>query len=884
MRTWCAAGSAAHRFGILTAVRAVAQSAVCTAIEAAFRAKVYAVFGVMALIFASAMAQADTATASSKFDRHLDIEMSAADRRHLLARTGFGVPGADFLALEGLSRREAVDHIISRLHTVPTYAMPQWTEASVPHYHAKADMDAMQRMLFDQRRDAELGSLRQWWVREMLEGTSAATERLVLLWHDLVPVDYQAINRGSLALARQNALFRRSHQGSWAQLLKALLKDAALLSYLDNSKNRKNAPNENLGREFLELFTLGVGNYSEYDVREAARALTGHTFSTVANLVFYVHSGHHDPSDKTLFGQTGPHDAEALVDIVLQQPEAALHLARVYWHAFVSDAEPDPTALDLIADAFRASEHDLGVLYRTVLESESFWAAEHRGGLIKSPVDLVTGLARTLEYPKRSHRHFAALQGALGLAFFDPPNVAGWDDGDAWVTPARLIARLEATTELSFGDVTAGKRGAADMSGSADMSGMSMPSMNDEATKPSSSESSTLKLRIASEAYQGPAEILVSTLTDGTPTWQSPVITLRRGHDTEKYGRPASRADLSWESLSLAVPSLLAESADAVSVEFLNDASGPGGDRNVYIDQIQFGYRATHAANGIQRSGCPPDGEAQAGNLYCKGVVTVPLSTHPPTSLSGAVTEGRDVDVPAVARASAVRLRWLNYNRANESVGATLMLEHVHLSGMHAELLQFHVGDNKNKGPHLRIESLSCRPDCFDAWPECAWVDRRDTSNVRLTLPIDPAVRAQDVCFNESLDPADRGWLELLLDNAPALLRSLKDSPVAQRDPEAFRELVRRVSAVAPPGDTDSDTSTITFDAVWAPPLSLIEDPPALVPAVEGLDALFAEFEVSGVDPVSLLWPGIEVDLPVFSGSDAQRLEAALAHPAFQLR
>lgn len=798
---------------------------------------------------------------------HLDAIMTAADRRHLLARTGFGVPPAEFQALDGLSRQQGIDKIIAGLNTEPTLAMPEWTRHSLPHYHAKSDMERPQRVQFDQRRDAELASLRNWWVAEMLGGSSAATERLVLMWHDLMPSSYRAINRGSLALARQNALFRRSHQGSWEALLKEMLRDAALLQYLDNTRNKKNAPNENLARELLELFTLGVGNYSERDVREAARALTGHATHPIAELAFRLNTGQHDRTDKTILGQTGPFKADALVDIVLQQPAAARHLARHYWHALISDATPDDAALDAIANPFRQSGHDLGVLYRTVLESESFWANEHRAGLVKSPVDIITGLARTLEYPKQASMRLASLQGALGLAFFEPPNVAGWDEGDAWITPSRLISRLDAAAELSRGDNTVlapASNESMDMTN--ESMDMTMASMDEDRANPSSEAGARLQIRIASEAYQGQAAIVVWTLVNDSPTWTSEVVPLSGGFDTEKLGRRAARTDLPWQRLDLELPATVAETAEAVRIGFINDAAGAGGDRNVFVDSLRIGQRSASAARGTQVSGCVQNDEP--GNLYCNGAVTVPL---PPVNAQ--------VDQPD-ARASAIRLRWLNHNEANGRVNANMVLENVHLPGMSAELLQFRVVDKSGADAELHMDSMDCRPVCIEHWPDCVWRDPHNPAIASLVVPLHPAARRDNACFNESFYPATREWLDLLADEVPALVRSLRGSRVAEQKPAAFSELLSRMDAVAAPGQR----RPIKIDSAFAPTAPPIETPSSVTPAIADLDELVSVLEPEGIDVPLLLWPGIDIDPPHFSGTPAEQLAAVLAHPAFQLR
>lgn len=309
----------------------------------------------------------------------LAAPLSDADRRHLLSRTGIGVAPDDYASLAGLTRAEGVERIIAGLRTRPVRPVPGFVRRPLPHYHARDDMDAVERGAFDGEREREVASLRRWWVAEMLDTDSPQTERLVWVLHDLFATSVDGTDRAALAMARQNATFRRMHSGSWEALLRAMLRDAALLEFPNAGSDARDAPNENLARELLERFTLGEGEYDEVTVREAARALTGHGTDDVADLAFRLRTWQQDRDAKTLFGVTGPHAGDDLVRLILAQPATARWPALVWWHAFVDDAPPGDAELDALASAFREAGHDLGALYRATLESEAFWAPAHRG-------------------------------------------------------------------------------------------------------------------------------------------------------------------------------------------------------------------------------------------------------------------------------------------------------------------------------------------------------------------------------------------------------------------------------------------------------------------------------------------------------------------------
>jgi len=201
------------------------------------------------------------------------IPLSLDDARHLLSRTGIGVAPVDLQRFMSMDRQQAIDTVMAEFVDVPATPMPLWTEQALPLYHARQNMDANTRATFSAARDAELAQLRQWWTIEMLQTSSPQTERMVLFWHDLFATSYYGTDQQSLAMARQNRTFRSMGMGSWEALLKAMIRDSALLEYLDSGSNHKDSPNENLARELLELFTLGEGNYEESTVREAARAI-----------------------------------------------------------------------------------------------------------------------------------------------------------------------------------------------------------------------------------------------------------------------------------------------------------------------------------------------------------------------------------------------------------------------------------------------------------------------------------------------------------------------------------------------------------------------------------------------------------------------------------
>lgn len=213
-----------------------------------------------------------------------------------------------------------------------------------------------------------------------------------------------------------------------------------MLQFLNNQQNKKLHPNENFAREVMELFTLGRGNYSETDVKEAARAFTGWSYDGQSN--FRFREREHDADAKTLLGQTGNWGGEDALRIIMQQPAAATFLVTKMYRFFVNDV-PDPARIAPLAAAFRQSGYDVSDLLERLFSADWFYAPANTGSLIKSPVALVAGLRRTLNLTVDNDKQLLGYQRALGQALFMPPNVAGWPGGRAWIDSSSLLLRLQ---------------------------------------------------------------------------------------------------------------------------------------------------------------------------------------------------------------------------------------------------------------------------------------------------------------------------------------------------------------------------------------------------------------------------------------------------------
>lgn len=367
-----------------------------------------------------------------------------ADARHLLGRTGFGATEAEVQTYATLSREAAVARLLRDPPSAAQTPAPSWAGEFIPFKRPK-DPSEPEKKAF-QRDQIEQGlELRGWWYREMLSTRSPLTERMTLFWHNHFVSSQQKV-KSPVLMYRQNLLLRRHALGNFSELLHAIAKDPAMILYLDNASNRKSRPNENFAREVMELFTLGEGHYQEPDIKEAARAFTGWSIDRDSGQ-FRFYRALHDPGDKTVLGRRGKFDGDAVLDILLDRPETAEFIVTKLWREFVSPV-PEAREVKRLAAAFRGFNYDIGKLMYALLTSDVFYAAPHRGVLIKSPVELVVGTLRTFEIQPTDLRPLALAARNLGQDVFAPPNVKGWPGGEIWINSNTLLGRKQLLERL----------------------------------------------------------------------------------------------------------------------------------------------------------------------------------------------------------------------------------------------------------------------------------------------------------------------------------------------------------------------------------------------------------------------------------------------------
>ncbi|QDT99973.1 DUF1800 domain-containing protein [Gimesia aquarii] len=293
--------------------------------------------------------------------------------------------------------------------------------------------------------------LKAWWIYRVLFTPAPLQERLTLMWHNHFATSNLKVNNLSL-MKLQNDTFRKHATAPFGDLLHAMLRDPALLIWLDASSNRRGHANENLGRELMELFTLGIGNYSESDVKNAARALTG---LTVKEGQFHFDSHRHDAGQKTILTKTGPFNADQLADVLLQNPATAKRLASRLIGEFFSEGVVNETAYNELASQLRTTNLDIGKAVETILRSQLFFSDTNINSRICDPLSFLIAPLRALELFDKPPSTLALSEWLqrMGLDLFYPPNVAGWPGHRTWLTTRTVIARANYAAAVVSGEV-----------------------------------------------------------------------------------------------------------------------------------------------------------------------------------------------------------------------------------------------------------------------------------------------------------------------------------------------------------------------------------------------------------------------------------------------
>jgi uncharacterized protein (DUF1800 family) len=356
---------------------------------------------------------------------------------HLYRRAAFGASWADLEA--GL--KDGPDKAIDRL---------------LQGGPGQDEFDKETGRLAENIRRANSGQqARAWWLYRMLYSPHPLREKMTLFWHNHFATSNAKVNNAGYMLG-QYELMRRHALGNFRPLLQEMSKDPAMMVWLDTSLSKKGMPNENYARELMELFSLGIGHYTEKDIREAAKAFTGWEIKD-GKAAF--NPKEYDAGEKTVLGKAGPFKGEDIVNICLEQPSAPYFICGKLYRFLTSEmSPPEPELLEPLAEQFRKSDYDFGALVGRMLRSNHFFSGAAYRGRIKAPVDFALGIVRGLE-GKTGTTALAATLEELGQNVFYPPSVKGWDGGPTWLNGQTLLTRQNLTLALtSTEDTRFGRR------------------------------------------------------------------------------------------------------------------------------------------------------------------------------------------------------------------------------------------------------------------------------------------------------------------------------------------------------------------------------------------------------------------------------------------
>ncbi len=375
-------------------------------------------------------------------------QWDVAKARHLLCRAGFGGTPEEVKKLHAMGLHRAVEYLVD-YQNQPSMDIP--FKAVLPE-RANRDERYLEfkrrRELINRRRRADAiqeNKLRDWWLQRMVQSPRPLEEKLTLFWHGHFSTEYRTV-RNSYAMYEQNQMLRERANGNFGVLLRGIIRDPAMIRYLDNNSNVKGRPNENLAREIMELFSLGVGNYTEEDIMEGARALTGYTYDT-ATSQFRFSITRHDAGKKTIFGQTGNWTGDDFVELILRQPATSRFIARKLFVFFVYE-NPDPEYVHRMATVLKKEQYDLSPLLKNLFMSEVFYSPDSMGNQVKSPIQLAVGTLRDLGVKEVSYAQLGKTTADMGQEIFGPPNVRGWEGGKFWVNANRIFVRYNGIADI----------------------------------------------------------------------------------------------------------------------------------------------------------------------------------------------------------------------------------------------------------------------------------------------------------------------------------------------------------------------------------------------------------------------------------------------------
>jgi uncharacterized protein (DUF1800 family) len=342
---------------------------------------------------------------------------------HLLRRAGFGATPQELKTYTALGYEKTLDQLLN----------PD-----------KVDNTELEEQIKQQDFDfTNIEDLKRWWIYRMAFTKHPLEEKMTLFWHGHFATSNRKVNN-AYGMYGQNMLFRKYALGNFHEMLYNVSKDPAMIVWLDNQQNKKGKPNENYAREIMELFTLGIGNYTEHDIKESARAFTG--WQTMPS-GFFFNQRQHDDGPKTFLGTTGNLNGDDVIAILVKQKACGKFLATKLIKYFVMD-DPDPAMVARIASVYEKSNCNMEQVTRAIFTDPVFLGEKSFHAKIKSPAELVIGSLKTLQV-KKMDGDLPSTMARMGQDLFMPPNVKGWDGGPAWIATDTMMERFNFANRIS---------------------------------------------------------------------------------------------------------------------------------------------------------------------------------------------------------------------------------------------------------------------------------------------------------------------------------------------------------------------------------------------------------------------------------------------------
>ncbi len=368
--------------------------------------------------------------------------MPASNRlknQHLLWRAAFGPMAENAASLDTISQKELWQLLVNTSDKKPERI--NVSQDLIDLYFSgnegmqRKDLTREQRKEIQEKSREALKNLNLRWLDIFINSEAQLREKMSLFWHGhfACRVNNSYFQQELLQVIRENSL------GNFKDLLMSVSKSPAMLQFLNNQQNRKQHPNENFAREVMELFTMGRGNYSENDVKEAARAFTGWGFNQQGGFVF--RRNQHDEGSKTVLGKAGNFNGEDIISLLTEQKQTAVFIAKKAYRYFVNE-NVDESKVAWLGDRFYKSGYDIKKLMEDIFTSSWFYDEKNIGTKIKSPVELLCGIRRLLPMQLENDQSQLLFERALGQVLFFPPNVAGWPGGKNWIDSSSLMLRL----------------------------------------------------------------------------------------------------------------------------------------------------------------------------------------------------------------------------------------------------------------------------------------------------------------------------------------------------------------------------------------------------------------------------------------------------------